>query len=166
MIKKQMHIFLMLGSISSLGWVTHTLSEQPLSIVEAACIIWRMNYKDICAVHEAVFPAKQDKELSYIEQTTKKISEIRKAISEKIFGKTVVDRLLQLFFAANPEEQEVLKLAIKGSYEEYIGYSALGVLAAIIIFPIGFPLLLLHQWEHVKKIEAIRARLTEVAEDN
>jgi hypothetical protein len=144
-----------------LGTSMYASPEQQLSVVDAACIVWRMNYKDICVVHKSVFPAKQDEELSYVERTTQKITEIRKAISEKIFGKTIVDRVLQTFYAANPEEQEVLKEAIKGSYEEYIGFSVLGVLAAIIVFPIGIPMLMMHQWEHVKKIEAIRARLSE-----
>lgn len=152
---------LVLLSIFSLGSVVVASSEQQLSVVDAACIIWMMSYKDICAVHEAVFPSKHDEDLSCVERATKKISEIRKAISEKIFGKTIVDHVLQTFYAANFEEQEVLKKAIKGSRDEYIGFSILGVFAAIVVFPIGIPMLVIHQWEHVKKIEAIRARQRE-----
>ncbi len=160
------NLFFILFSAIIWGAFVQATPEQPLSIVEAACIIWRMKYKDICDLHKAVFPTKQNeeqKEASYIEQTTRKIEAMRKAIAEKIFGKTVVDRVLQTFHAASPCEQELLKDAIKGSYNEYIGFGVLGLLAAIIVFPIGFPLLMIHQWEHVNKIEAIRARLSEAA---
>jgi|GEM_PF-4205969 len=147
-----------------LGIMVSATPEQSLSVIEAACIIWRMNYKDVCNLHTVVFPAKQDADegkTSYIEQMTQKIYEIRKAISEKIFGKTMVDRVLQTYFAVSFEEQEVLKAAIKGSYDEYTCFNGFAALMAIITFPIGLLFLMLYQWEHVKKVEAVRARLSE-----
>jgi hypothetical protein len=133
--------------------------EKALSVIEATGLIWKMNYKNISTLHEIIFPPKQEDETAVVgleQRVTDKIGAIRKAISEKIFGKTLVDRVLETFFSASLQEQEAMKRAIQGSYAEYIGFNGFGVLAALIVWPIGIPLLVMHQMDHVKKIEARR----------
>jgi hypothetical protein len=137
--------------------------EKALSVIEATDLIWKMNHKNISTLHAVFFPKKtqqQDEVSMNLEQqrATDKISAIRKAISEKTFGKTESDRVLETFFSASLQEQEDMKTAIKGSYDEY-SISTAEAVVAMLLFPVGLFTFAASHMKHVKEIEAQRAGL-------
>jgi hypothetical protein len=136
-------------------------STQPLSVVEALNIIWKMNYNDISTAHSILFnqtitgkkkPRKITEVASYIYST-------RSKMSAWIWGKPLITQILETFISATTPEQTIMLKAVEGSYDEYISFNRFGVLAALLVFPIGIPLLMLHHSDHIKKIEAQRAAL-------
>lgn len=134
-------------------------SNQPLSVAQAINIIWKMNYNDICELRETVFPELSSKKEDAISRATTKMEKIRKFIADHIWGEALVDRVLQAFLSAAPKEQELMKTEIKASYNEYTGgVGVLNILAAIIFFPIGFPLLAAYQSGYQSAIEVQRAK--------
>lgn len=148
------YILIALFSICSLA-----ASNQPLSVAQAIDIIWKMNYQDICELRETVFPELSSKKEEAMSRATTKMEKIRKFIVEHIWGETLVDRVLQTFLSAAPKEQELMKQEIKASYDEYTGgVGVLNLLAAIIFFPIGFPMLAAYQSGYQSAIEMQRAK--------
>lgn len=152
---KQLYYVLLLVFMTSMQAAPH----KPLSVVEAIDIIWTMNYKDVRELRETVFPELSNKKEEAVSKATTKMEKIRKFIADHIWGETLVDRVLQTFLSATPKEQELMKQEIKASYDEYTGgVGILGLLAAIITFPIGFPMLMGYQMGYEKAIEVQRAK--------
>lgn len=149
-----------------------------LSVSEATVAIWKMKYEDICSLHKEVFPDEYvDKREAFncvqkvslkisgcIDKAKERISTMCKAVRAKIFGKTMVMRVLDTLKSAMPMEQEIIKEAVSGSYKEYELSTVeliFGAIMTVITGPIGlFVLCSIHR-DHIKKIEAQRALATE-----
>ncbi len=135
--------------------------DQPLSSIEAIDIIWKMNHKDISELYETVFPELQGNKEGVINKVTTRMEKISKFIVQNIWGHTTVDRVLQVFLSATIKEQEVMKQEIRASYNEYnLGTGA--IFMGMICGPIGWFMLIVQQREHIKTIEAQRAKLARV----
>lgn len=143
-----------------------------LSVDEAKTVIWKMNYKNTCTLHKAVFPDEyKDKSeaTGYIDKIFQKyadcidkadvaISALYEAIREKIFGKTIVTRVLDTLKSATMVEQKVIKEAICGSYKEY-KLPLIEAFIYIVLGPVGWYCYYVEHQKHIKKIEAQRAGL-------
>lgn len=131
--------------------------DQPLSVTDAIDIIWKMNHKDISELYKAVFPELQGNKEDAISKETTTIKKIRTFIAQSIWGKSLVDHVLQAFLSATPKEQELMKQEIRASHNEYsLGTGT--IFMGMICGPIGWFMLIVQQWEHIKTIEAKRAQ--------
>lgn len=135
--------------------------DQPLSSTEAINIIWKMNYKDISELYEAVFSELQGNKEGVINKVTTTIKKMRKFIAQNIWGESLVDNVLQTFLSAKPEEQELMKREIKASRNEY-NLPKLNIFMCIMSWPIGWVMLISEQREHIKTIETKRAQFATV----
>jgi hypothetical protein len=174
--KQLLTFFTIVALLVGVASVASINAMDRLSVDEAKTVIWKMNYKDTCALHKAVFPDEHkskreatgcidkifQKYADCLDKAEAGISALYKAIREKIFGKTIVTRVLDTLKSATMVEQEVIKEAIQGSYKEYELSAAecfVGVIMAVIAFPIGIFVLCSMHRDHIKKIEAQRAGL-------
>lgn len=163
-------------------FTVHAQSEHALSVDEVISIVWKMSHSDTCQLHKAILPEvviDKKEENTYLDKainvmdkafdkTANVISATWKAISARIFGKTLKTRILETYLSATPHDQERIRKAIQGSYEEFHPRpSPLGafvaVMASIITFPIGPIIAVQLSLEHIEKIEAKRAALRKAA---
>lgn len=103
--KKMLPIIALLIGLTPLVSISAT---ENLSVDDAKAIIWKMKYKDICTLHKAVFPDEHEdktvpsniiekffqKTARCIDKTGACVSTIYKAIRDKIFGKTIITRII------------------------------------------------------------------------
>lgn len=163
-------------------FTVHAQREHVLSVDDVISIVWKMSHSDTCELHKAIFPEvviDKKEENSYLDKaldamdrafdkTTNIINAAWKAIFARIFGKSLKARILETYLSATPHDQERIRKAIQGSYEEFHPRpSPLGafvaVMASIITFPIGPIIAIQLSLEHIEKIEAKRAELRKKA---
>lgn len=156
----------------------YTAPEQSLSVNDTISIIWTLNCSDTRELYKTVFPEvtsdrrKADNYLDMVidkmdkafDKTINTMDKVWKAIARKIFGKTLKERLLETYFSATPQEQEMIKKAVQGSYDEYYPTPSLvGIIATIVTFPIGPVIALKYAIKHIDEVEAKRAMLRKAA---
>lgn len=155
-----MNIYNLLVSLLTFGMVTP--STQPaLSITEATDLVWKMNHENIYALHRVVSPEDvKEGEDANDPKVIERIEETKKYDYRRLLEKPTAASVFRTLEAATPEEQELIKTAIKGSYAEYdVPIDGSDVFLTILFFPLA----MMARWqkfkEHVAKIDAQRAAL-------
>lgn len=169
--KKTLTIVALLIGLTPIASIS---ASENLSVDDAKAIIWKMKYKDICTLHKAVFPDEHEdktvpsniigtffqKTAQCINKTGACVSTLYKTMLNKIFGKTIITCIIDTLKSATPAEQESIKEAIIGSYEEYLWKpSGVEAFLCILFLPIGIFHIYNMKQEQIKKVEAQRAQL-------